>query len=279
MEIGPIFPKGFILRRLRGLVFGAFIAIVLVIWFAGPQAYAEKPLVIDYPDFYPFFTRDASGRMTGFFYEIITGALTERMGIEVEWRRFPWGRCQANVRDGFADAIVTVPTKKRLQYTLTHPTPFYRKSLHLFTRSDHPRMGDVLRVKSIADIAEMKFSVVTYVANDWNKTHVESLGIRTYKTPQLNGVWLMLAEGRGDIAIEWPFAAWPEIKEQSLSALLIDTGTVLGSMPFHLLVGKESAYLSVLGEFEKTILDMKADGVIDAVVKRYKKELEAEYLH
>jgi len=87
--------------------------------------HAQPPLQIAYPSFPPFHSKAEDGKITGFFYDIITEALEHRLDIPVEWKAYPWPRCQANVESGKADAILTVPTAKRATYCVTHKVPFF----------------------------------------------------------------------------------------------------------------------------------------------------------
>ncbi|WP_277872941.1 substrate-binding periplasmic protein [Pseudodesulfovibrio cashew] len=237
-----------------------------------PASYAEKPHIrIDYPTYWPFFIRDESGRMQGFFYEIVTEGLA-RTGINAEWRTFPWARCQDHVKNGEADGMVTVPTPERLAYTKTHSTPFYRKKLSVFTYAGNPKMSQIQSIKDIDDIVKANLSVVTYSGNGWNDRHIRTRGIKTHETPNLVNVWSMLANRRGDIVIEWPVAAWPDIKKAGVSKDIIFTNAVLDCMPFHLLIRKDSPYADILPDFDKKIIEMQQDGTIDRIMSKYIEE-------
>jgi len=223
---------------------------------------------INYPEYWPFFVRAESGQMTGFFYEIVTEALG-RMDIEAKWHCYPWGRCQAHVRTGDADAMVTVPTVERLKYSVTHSEPFYMKKLMLFTYAGHPKMEAIKSISDIASLRDLELTVITYVGNGWNDKNIAARGIKTYHSPKLKNVWRMLANKRGDVAIEWPGAAWPDIFKAGVGDEIVETEVSFESMPFHLLVGKGTEYASRMGEFNDVILQMKDDGTIDKIVKRY----------
>ena len=251
---------------IKKLLFAFFIILLF-----GASAFAAKrPLFIAYPDFWPFFTQDADGTMTGFFYDIVNTALSERMGLDVRWNEYPWTRCQKNVREGKSDAMITVPTPERLEYSLSHPTPFYLKSIKIFTYAGHPRIEEIKTIETLDDIKKLDLSVLTYSGNGWHQKHVSSKGIRSIETHNRKGVWDMLDHERGDLVIEWPGAAWPAIDKHNLSERIKEVDVVLESMPFHLLVSKKSDYSDILPEFEATLAKMKADGTIDRILKKYK---------
>jgi len=79
----------------------------------------------------------------------------------------------------------------------------------------------------------------------------------------------MLANKRGDIVIEWPPGAWPDIQKAGLTDRIIDTGSVISSMPFHLLIRKGSPYADRLPGFDRIIEEMNHDGTIQSILRKY----------
>jgi len=241
---------------------------LLLVVLASPAAAADPILRVDYPDYWPFFTRTDEGRMTGFFYEIVNTAF-EKMGIHATWETFPWGRCQTHVQAGLADAMITVPTPERLVYTETHPTPFYQKKLTIYTYRNHPALNKIREIRTIDDIAALNLSVITYTGNGWNDRNIKARGIKTYETPLLENVWPMLANRRGDIVIEWPDAAAPDIRKTNSLDEVVNTRATLEAMPFHLLIRKDNANSARLTEFDDIIKQMQRDGTIEAITMKY----------
>lgn len=246
---------------------GKFALVLLLLHFLlGTTVQAAPALRIAYPEFAPFHYTDANGELTGFFYEIVTEAVQNRMGIPTVWTPYPWTRCQENVKNGRDDAILTVPTPERGIYTITHRKPIYEKTLHLFTHKDHPQAGKLFQIKTLADIKKNRLSIITYSGNGWHKKHVASLGIKTYETSGIENVWHMLALKRGDIVIEWPSAAYPDIRQAGREAQVIDTNIVIASMPFYLLIRSSSNYVNILDTFDATIESMKRDGTMSSIL-------------
>jgi polar amino acid transport system substrate-binding protein len=233
-----------------------------------PVSFAADPLRLAYPDYWPFFTRTDEGKMTGIFFDIVSEALG-RMGVGSTWQVYPWSRCQALVRSGEADAMVTVPTAERLVYAATHPDPFYKKRLKIFTTADHPRLAEIKRIRTIDDIYAQGLVVVTYHGNGWNDKYISSRGIKTYNSPVIKNIWRMLANGRGDIAIEWPMAAWPLIRETGVADRIVETDVSLEAMPFHLMVNRDCCHVGRLPEFGEVIRRMRDEGRIQAILARY----------
>lgn len=242
----------------------------LVFLFVTPLTiHAQPPLRMAFPDFHPFHWIDDNGQPKGFFYDIITEALDRRMGITTVWTVFPWPRCQANLKTGKDDAILTVPTAERRDYTVTHKRPFYTKPLNIFTYANHPQMKTIRQINSLGDIRKGKFSVITYIGNGWHQEYVTHLGIKTHESPYLENVWKMLSLHRGDVVIEWPPGAWPDISKLGLSDRIVDTGTTVATMPFYLLIRKGAPHTAILEAFDETITKMTEDGTIRSIMERY----------
>ena len=232
-------------------------------------AYCREPLRIAYPVFAPFHYESDVGKTEGLFYDIITEAIEKRMGIPLIWTAYPWARCQDNVRFGTDDALVTVPTAERAKYTKTHSKPFYKKTLHLFTFSRNPLLAEIRTIRNLSDIKHRDLSVITYSGNGWNKKYVQSLDIKTYETGSLESVWKMLALKRGDLVIEWPAAAWPDLDRLGLKEQVTDTGVMVSSMAFHLLIRPGSVHIDILDMFDDTIESMRQDGTLSSIEARY----------
>jgi len=229
----------------------------------------KPPLHIAYPDFPPFHWRNGDGRMQGIFHAILVEALEKRMNQPTTWNAYPWVRCQENVKAGLEDALLTVPTQERNLYTATHRQAFFEKPLHLFTLADHPRLAEIMGIATLSDIKKLNLSVITYSGNGWHNDKVHALGIKTHESAYLENIWLMLRQHRGDLVIEWPAGAQPDLKRLSLENHIVDTGIILTKMPFFLLIRKSSQHLSLLDRFDAIIQTMQNDGTIAKILKQY----------
>lgn len=244
--------------------------IVFMLFSVVPLANGKQAVLrISYPPFPPFHYLNQKGELEGIFYDIITEAVENRLGIQLSWSPYPWSRCQENVKFGKSDIILTVPTSERAKYTKTHTNPFYVKKLHIFTYVDHPNLAAIEQIRTIEDIKNNDFSVITYSGNGWHKQNIKTQKIRSYESSNLPNVWKMLAGKRGDLVIEWPTAAQPYLLKHRLSNSIMDTEISIANMPFHLLLGKNSPHQDILVGFDAAIDDMKNDGTLSAIIDKY----------
>lgn len=244
--------------------------ILLIMLLSSVPARAQTAAMkIVYPDFYPFFSRDSENRMTGIFYEIIKEALEKRMLINVEWENYPWKRCQQNVKNNSADAMVTTINPTRLEYASTHPYPLFIQSVNIFTYKGHERLDELERLKGFNDIHQAGFSIITYLGNGWIEKNAESIGIEVVKVTLRDKIWKMLSLKRGDIVIEWPGGAWPEIMKFKLEDHIQQTNAVINTVHMHLFISKKSPYVNILPGFNKIIEEMDRDGTIQKITEKY----------
>ena len=79
----------------------------------------------------------------------------------------------------------------------------------------------------------------------------------------------MLAAKRGDLVIEWPVGVKAGLDKDGLTDRIIETRVSLSSMPFHLLIGKQSEYTHILAGFNGVIKEMMDDGSIKRIIAKY----------
>lgn len=233
------------------------------------QVRAQKPMTIAFPNFYPFFEETDSGGVRGFFYDIIILAVDTRLGIPTQWEAMPWQRCQAYVKAGRFDAMITVPTAERQTYTQTHPDPFYLKELKLFTYAGHPRLDEIRAIGTIRDILDKGLTVITYRGNGWHHKKVAGIGVSTIETWPVHNVWRMLSSRRGDLVIEWPAGAYAGMAKVDAGQRIVEIDVSLDAMPFHLLISKKSGFVSILPEFNRIMGELKANGTIGQILLNY----------
>lgn len=251
----------------------ALLLLVFWVFFAVPCVFAstaESVLRVAYVDFPPFHSRDENGHLRGLLYDIVTEAVQKRLGVPLVWEPGPWARCQERVERGQADAMITVPTAERARYTVTHKTPLYLKTHVLFTYAGHPRLERILALGGIEDIRAAGFRVITYVGNGWSRTHLAGAGVEVLEAPSRDAVWRMLAARRGDLVAECPVAACMTLRGLVPEGAVVQTPVVLETLPFHLLVGKNSPLASFLPQLSDILRAMHADGSMERILSSYR---------
>lgn len=220
----------------------------------------------DYPTAY---YKAENGDVKGYLYDIAIEALENRMNIPVEISFLPWARCQSMVRANKADMFLTIPTAERLKYTNTNNTPVWIKKRIVFTYSGNAKLDEINKISGLEDIKSGNYTVISYIGNNWVKSFVEAVGIKVLYSRTIEGMYSLLAKGRGDIIIEDVSLVLPKIKEYNLSDKIIKTEGVGSESAFHIMIGKQSEYISILDELEDVIKEMHSDGTIDQILSSY----------
>ncbi len=82
------------------------------------SVYAQQTMKIVYSDtFVPFSWKEGSDTK-GILVDIMEEALNKRLNIPVSHKSYPWARANLLVKDGSADAYITVPTPARKKFAI-----------------------------------------------------------------------------------------------------------------------------------------------------------------
>jgi polar amino acid transport system substrate-binding protein len=227
---------------------------------------AATPMHISYFDYFaPFSFLNDKQEMQGVFVDVLIEALQNRMQIPLTHQGFPWARAQQMVREGYADAFCTVPTNERREYTEVSAEPLVTATFTMFTRRNGPNVAKLNDVKSLAELSP--FLIGHYLGSGW--AHQKLGGMRIDWATNLDMALRKLAYGRNDVFIDVAEVIRPRIKELKLENDLIELPQVLDTQQFNLCVRKESAFTKMLPDFDKVIRQMRLDGSLAAIYRKF----------
>jgi polar amino acid transport system substrate-binding protein len=172
------------------------------------------------------------------------------MGIPVSFDAFPWARAQLVVeREGY-DALCTIATPNRLEYTVRSSEPVLTNDYCLFARKDSPLFSQLKAATSIEDLLKLNPRVITYLGSGWSTAHL--VGFEMEIVGNLDNVMRMLIARRADILIDGRvnIRHWlaTHASEEGASEVTM-LPTVYDTTRFDLLVRKKSEHLAWLPEF------------------------------
>ena len=212
---------------------------------------------------------DKQGRPAGFFVDIMHEAIENRLGLNLQISIFPWRRCQVLVEQGKADLMTTVPTPARLEYAKLVNVPIWIKQYRIYTYQNHPRMHKMQGIRSIAEILQEHFTVISYIGNSWATTNLEGIGIPLLKATSVDGMYRMLVARRGDIFVDDPVLVANSLPATGLENQIVLTQGCIEESAFYPLVSKRSHFAARTEDFAKVLQEMWDDGTIDAIMKPY----------
>ena len=231
---------------------------------------SNKPFVIaDDGSFGPFSYMDEQGQFIGIFPELYTEAF-KRIQVPLSYGGYPWRRAQQMIRDGEADAMITIPTPKRLEH-LTASKPLFTEPFVIWARKDNPRIDDILKIQSIPDLKG--FYIIELQGNGWAETHLapKELGLSIIWVSNNVSIPKMLILRRGDIAVMPQNVTIFNISQKNFNNAdaLLHSDYPLGVNPFCLMVRNDSKYIHILPQFNKAIKEMREDGTFEIIVNRH----------
>jgi polar amino acid transport system substrate-binding protein len=250
-----------------------FLLIPFLLSFSLVGAYADTNKAFTWADDEgspPLIFRDSSGRPAGIFYEIMTEAF-HRMHVPLKAKVYPWARAQKRVKDGEADGMVTVMTKERKEF-LKGSDPILLAAEQIFVNKNNPRIDKIMAIHSIQELK--KFKIVDTLGSGWTKEALQGADISW--VPEMDNAFNMLINGRADIFIANGYTGADFIKKKISHngayvkgyTSIITNPYPLRTIEFRLLIRKNSPFVSLLGQFNRTISQMKKDGAMEQIIER-----------
>ena len=240
---------------------------------AGTLMAADRPFIVagdeDEP---PYGYINANKEFVGIYVDILREAF-RRLDVPLQHEPYPWKRAQMMVLNGDADAMITVMTPERETFTVSSKEAIAELKWVAFARNDHPNFTAMKNYTTIAQFQGLR--VLDYLGDGWGEQHLQRL------KPDIGGsfsqVIQKLAADRGDVFIQMETVTKSQIKELMRQPELQTIGLekiealphVLDSKAFYLLVAKESPYFDLLPQIDQVLVEMKRDGTIESIEKKY----------
>lgn len=220
----------------------------------------------------PYISADAGGQPMGILYDTIKITF-QRMNKPFRYEVHPWKRAQMLVKSGQADALITTPTPKRLEYLLPSQEILFTMESKIFTQKDNPNIERIKSVHSLVDLEGLR--IIDYIGDGWAEKNLSQFGIQW--APSLTTACKMLAAHRGDIFVQDEALVWHAIK--NIKARGTDRGlhfdhiiafdAPVDPVHFHLLIRKDSQFLGLMSEFDEAIRGLRREGVLDRIKTKW----------
>ena len=224
--------------------------------------------VADDVDAAPYISADSETRPTGIFYDIVAKAFSH-MKKPFKYEVYPWKRAQMLVVNREADALITIPTSQRLDYLIASQEPVFVMRYKIFTQRDNPNIEKIRSVKNLNDLKELK--IIDYIGDGWAEKNLMSYGVDWSNS--LTSACAKIAAHRGDVFLQdeiMVLHAIKKLREKKLNSFLDFDNVVSFDAPveqvgFHLLIHKESRFVTLMSEFDETIRLMRENGEIEEI--------------
>lgn len=183
-----------------------------------------------------------------------------RADIEYECHALPWRRAQLMVRSGELDAMITLATAERAEYSVAVQETLYQLPLRAFTSASHPRLVELARLRRLSELRG--WQVISYFGDGWAQSRLPRAGVSVAWSRDLATVLNQLVALRGDLTISAEVEAMPLIQALGLSDQLVVLPHVFDTLDFKFLMSKQSPHLDKLPAIAAAIRSMRDDGTI-----------------
>lgn len=230
-------------------------------------AYSQQVFkAVYFQNFEPYSWKDTDGNMHGVLVDIMDEILHKRMGIKVEHAGYPWARAQRYVKNGVADGFLSIPTPTRATFTVVGKIPIFDSKFTMFTSRKNPSIKALRRVRFVSELKET--SLIHYIGSGWANKNLRSMNV-TWK-PTMTEVLSLLAQRKYDVFIDVATVVQYQINKLGYQDSIIMLPQVFDTASFTIFIGKKSKFANQMPKFEKHIVDMKNDGTLDKIFKKYR---------
>jgi len=230
------------------------------------NCFAAEPMKIVYFQDYPPLSWSQNNKMRGILVDILNEALKKRMHIDLIHQGRLWDEAQLMVKNGQADAFVTVPTPERRSYTQISRETVITSKVKIFTGKNNPRIRDLAEVRTYSELKP--FKLVDYRGNGRAATALKGLDVHWLAT--MDEIPEYLIQGKADAWTQNIFVAGFFLKQLGDKDKIIELPNVLAGESFNLCIEKNSPFVKVLALFDQTIKDMKKDGTLEKICQAYR---------
>ena len=224
--------------------------------------------------YWPAIYRGKDGKPAGIFDDIMT-ELFKRLKIPLKKSLYPWKRAQLLLKEGKSDGLITVYTKDRKLFTVA-TDPLWEIGENLFFRRDNPKACKILRVNSFDDLKGL--TIVDTLGSGWSKDNYDAHGIKNVIwAPSIDSAFNMLAKGRADVFIMFNINAYNLLlKKRAMNGPLskgfkniVAITPTFATLPFRLLIRKDSLFAKKIPQINKILKNMKEDGTMQRIRQKY----------
>ncbi len=246
--------------------FASFLTVV-ILTVALPLHAGDAVQFVYYYDYAPFGWEE-DGKMRGIYIDIVNEVFTNKLGIPVNHKGYPWKRAQAMVKAGKSDGYCTTVTPERLSFSYATKEPIIEVNFKIYTPADNPRLDQLRKVKSVPELKG--FKLADYSGSGWAKKNLTGLSIHWLPTNEQ--IWKVLINGRADAAVKNEWTTRYILKTLGYHDQIVELSHPMNKEPtaFHIFIGKKSPFTKYLGQLDDTIRQMRQDGTLKRIYDKYK---------
>ncbi|WP_319524393.1 transporter substrate-binding domain-containing protein [uncultured Desulfosarcina sp.] len=243
------------------------IGLCIVLFFSVPMAFGQDTGKIKLAafDYQPFFYQE-SNEIHGLGVDL-GNELFRRLHLETELTLYPLKRALEYMKDGTVDAImILVKTPERERF-LVYSEPLVPAKGYIWSAAD--RQGGPVNFERLEDLRPYKIGVtVGYSYGGPMDAFLKS--INTDAAPQEYLSFKKLMAHRVDIVPATDIIAGSMIKKHpEFHGKFAHSSKPFHEADYYMGIGKKSGLAQMVPLLNKTITEMKAEGFVDKIIKKY----------
>ncbi|WP_319521532.1 transporter substrate-binding domain-containing protein [uncultured Desulfosarcina sp.] len=242
-----------------------FLLLVLIVFQAHPVFSQDSMKFVYFENFAPY-SWETDSQVRGFLIDVVNHIVRNKMGLPVSHAGYPWKRAQKMVEMNQADAFITVPTEQRRAYTVIGSEPVFIDEMTLFTHKDNRKVRNLKTGCTISDLKPLH--LVDFIGNGWAERNLKGLDV--FWVPTMDQALFLLFNNRYDVFIGGAKYVRYNIKRLGYEKTVVATPIVLDSIPFNLCIGKQSAFVSILQDFDKALKNLRRTGELEDIFAKYR---------
>ena len=245
----------------------SIICCVVLLFLSVPSIFCQETKKIQLAAFdYPPFYSEENDEIYGIAVDLIH-ELFERMNMETELKMYPLTRALSYLKDGTTDGLmILIKTAEREGYLL-YTDPVITVRGLIWSAAD--RKGGAVNFNRLEDLTSYKIGITRgYSYGQEFDNLLKTLHVDVVNTDYTNYKKLMAHRidifPGNEIVAKSLFKKYPEFKGKFVHS---DNSFIEWSL--HMGIGKHSRLVSMIPAINKILGDLKTEGFIDKIVKKY----------
>lgn len=216
---------------------------------------------------FPPYVYTTNGKLDG-FCPLLLNEISKRSGLKFNITLYPWSRALKLAEDGGVDGIFPAIITEDRQKFLTFPKVFVIEPISLFVLSD----SGISYNGKVSSVINYSFGRVRgFKTIPPLETSFKNGKIKVSEAKKSLTAIKMLENKRFDILIENEYVVSHILKNMNNAMKVVRTGKRYHSTDSYLAFNKKNVSKEVILLFNKTITEMKNDGVYYSIINNFLK--------
>jgi|GEM_PF-1686210 len=233
-----------------------FLLFLSDIVFANEPKYNNTLSIVYAHNWKPYSYKDENGVMRGILIDLANEVLVKKLNMKIKHIGQPWKRAQNSVKDGVYDALITAPSKERLEYLISTKNELYSLQWRVFVSKKSKYYDEIINMKD--PLKSNKFSFISLLGDKTSEAFYKEEKLNFLQVQNIDNAIKMLAIGRTDIFIHSKAIMLANLNRLNLNEKVQIHDKEYKKIPFTFLLSKKSkTHEDILPRIDHLIDTMK----------------------